>query len=67
MFAAGFVIALGIVFAWIKSGFGDLSELRTAILASTLMFVGIQLVFSALFLSVLLLGIRDSDESSLHY
>jgi len=67
VFAAGFVIALGIVFKWIKAGFKDLSELRTAMLASTLMFVGIQLVFSALFLSVLLLGLGDSDEGSLHY
>jgi glycosyltransferase involved in cell wall biosynthesis len=67
VFLAGLVIALGIVYKWFKAGFKDLGELRNAILASTLMFVGIQLVFSALFLSVLLLGLRDSDENSLRY
>lgn len=67
VFAAGSAIALGILYDWMKAGFKDLSELRNAILASTLMFVGLQLIFSALFLSVLLLGFRDLDENSLHY
>ncbi|MFH0861143.1 MAG: glycosyltransferase family 2 protein [Candidatus Altiarchaeota archaeon] len=66
IFLSGFAVALRIFLGWINTGFGELSELRNAILASTLMFFGVQLIFSALFLSVLLLGRRESDEDSLH-
>jgi len=66
-FTLGFAVALGILLKWVRSGFDELAELRTGILSTTLMFIGLQLVFSALFLSVLLLAFRDSDETSLHY
>jgi hypothetical protein len=59
LFLLGFLAAGKIVYVWVKSGFGELSELKNAIVASTLMFVGIQFVFSAIFLSVLLLDRRE--------
>jgi len=59
IFIIGLIAATRIIYNWITTGFGPLSELRTAILASTLMFLGIQIIFSALFLSVLLLERKD--------
>jgi glycosyltransferase involved in cell wall biosynthesis len=55
LFSIGLLVDIKIILSWIESGFGELAELRSAILASTLMFLGVQLIFSALFLSVLLL------------
>ncbi|MFC2154730.1 glycosyltransferase family 2 protein [Candidatus Altiarchaeota archaeon] len=59
LFLLGFLIDLRIVYYWFESGFGELGELRNAILSSTIMFIGIQLIFSSLFLSVLLLDKGD--------
>ncbi len=59
LFLLGFLAAGKILYVWVKSGFGELSELKNAIVASTLMFVGIQFIFSAIFLSVLLLDRRE--------
>jgi hypothetical protein len=52
----GALIAAFIVGLWIDRGFGELSESRTAILAATLMIVGIQIFFSSFLLSIL--GLR---------
>jgi hypothetical protein len=52
----GAIIAAFIVALWINRGFGELSESRTAILAATLMIVGIQIFFSSFLLSIL--GLR---------
>jgi glycosyl transferase family 2 len=45
-----------IVILWIKRGFGELSETRLAVLAATLVIVGIQIFFSSFLLSIL--GLR---------
>jgi glycosyltransferase involved in cell wall biosynthesis len=52
----GALIAAFIVIKWIDRGFGELSEARAAILAATLMIVGIQIFFSSFLLSIL--GLR---------
>jgi glycosyltransferase involved in cell wall biosynthesis len=52
---AGFLVDLNIAIKWVKSGFGELSELRTAIMGSTLAALGVQLIFLGLFMSILLL------------
>jgi glycosyltransferase involved in cell wall biosynthesis len=52
----GTIIAAFIVVLWIDRGFGELSETRTAILAATLLIVGIQIFFSSFLLSIL--GLR---------
>jgi glycosyltransferase involved in cell wall biosynthesis len=53
---AGFVIGAVIVIDWINHGFGPLSEERLAVLAATLIIVGIQIFFSSFLLSIL--GLR---------
>jgi len=53
---AGGVIAAIIVIQWISRGFGELSEERLAILAATLIIVGLQVFFSSFLLSII--GLR---------
>jgi len=53
---AGLIIAVVIGVTWINRGFGQLSEERTAVLAATLLIVGIQIFFSSFLLSIL--GLR---------
>jgi hypothetical protein len=53
---AGVVLIATIVLDWIGRGFGSLSQERTAILAATLLVLGIQIVFSSFLLSIL--GLR---------
>jgi hypothetical protein len=57
--AAGVLVAAIIVFTWIDRGFGQLSEERLAVLAATLVIVGIQVFFSSFLLSIL--GLRRRD------
>ncbi|MFC1686018.1 glycosyltransferase family 2 protein [Nanoarchaeota archaeon] len=49
----GAIAFLGILIKWINSGFGELTEVRTAIFSMTLIIMGLQVMFSAFFLSVL--------------
>jgi hypothetical protein len=53
---AGLVMAAVILGTWIERGFGQLSEERLAILAATLLIVGLQIFFSSFLLSIL--GLR---------
>jgi hypothetical protein len=52
----GFVVGTVIVIDWINRGFGALAEERLAVLAATLIIVGIQIFFSSFLLSIL--GLR---------
>jgi glycosyltransferase involved in cell wall biosynthesis len=52
----GLLIGVIIVINWITRGFGALSEERLAVLAATLIIVGIQIFFSSFLLSIL--GLR---------
>jgi hypothetical protein len=54
--AAGVVMAAVIVLTWIERGFGQLSEERLAVLAATLLIVGLQIFFSSFLISIL--GLR---------
>ncbi|HEX2233439.1 MAG TPA: glycosyltransferase family 2 protein [Thermoleophilaceae bacterium] len=53
---AGFAVGVVITAMWIDRGFGGLSEERLAVLAATLVIVGIQIFFSSFLLSIL--GLR---------
>jgi glycosyltransferase involved in cell wall biosynthesis len=53
---AGLVMAAVIVGTWVERGFGQLSEERLAVLAATLLIVGLQIFFSSFLLSIL--GLR---------
>jgi glycosyltransferase involved in cell wall biosynthesis len=57
---SGLVVGAVIVGKWIDRGFGQLSEERLAVLAATLLIVGIQIFFSSFLLSILGLRRRDS-------
>jgi hypothetical protein len=59
---AGVIFGAAIVVDWINHGFGVLSEERIAVLAATLIIVGIQIFFSSFLLSIL--GLRRRDQSS---
>jgi glycosyltransferase involved in cell wall biosynthesis len=56
VFTVGLLVAATIVGIWISRGGGALAEERLAILAATLMIVGIQIFFSSFLLSIL--GLR---------
>ena len=53
---AGLAVGSGIIGSWIASGAGALSQTRLALLAATLLIVGIQIFFSSFLLSIL--GLR---------
>jgi glycosyltransferase involved in cell wall biosynthesis len=53
---AGLIVAAIIVINWINHGFGRLSEENIAVLAATLIIVGIQIFFSSFLISIL--GLR---------
>jgi glycosyltransferase involved in cell wall biosynthesis len=53
---AGMVIGTWIVIDWISHGFGRLSEQTLAVLAATLIIIGVQVFFSSFLLSIL--GLR---------
>jgi glycosyltransferase involved in cell wall biosynthesis len=53
---AGLAVAAVIVAIWLDRGFGQLSEERLAVLAATLVIVGIQIFFTSFLLSIL--GLR---------
>ena len=54
-FLTGLGISSYILISWIRSGFGALSEVRTALFALTLLILGVQAIFSSFFVSILLL------------
>ncbi|VVB54316.1 Glycosyltransferase AglJ [uncultured archaeon] len=53
LFACGFAMNLNVLVEWFSSGFGELSEMRTVIFASTIMLLGVQTFFSAIFVSAM--------------
>ena len=52
----GLICAAIIAITWIDRGFGSLSEERLAVLATTLIVVGLQILFSSFLLSII--GLR---------
>lgn len=57
VFAAGLVINVGILSYWLSAGAGVLFAVRPALMALTLMVMGVEVVFASFFLSLL----RDSE------
>jgi glycosyltransferase involved in cell wall biosynthesis len=56
---AGLVVGGVVVGTWIDRGFGELSEERLAVLAASLVIIGIQIFFSSFLLSIL--GLRRTQ------
>jgi glycosyltransferase involved in cell wall biosynthesis len=61
IFLVGFGIDAAIFYTWIQHHFKDLFAVREALLALTLMVVGLQLVFSSFLLSILNINSKVSD------
>jgi hypothetical protein len=59
---AGGAVGTWIVIDWISRGFGRLAEENLAVVAATLIIVGIQIFFSSFLLSIL--GLRRRDNST---
>ncbi|AAM04608.1 TPA: glycosyltransferase family 2 protein [Methanosarcina acetivorans] len=58
--ALGLVIGLKVAYTWVISGYGSLKEVESAVISMVLAAVGLQLIFSAVFVSVMLLEV-DTD------
>jgi glycosyltransferase involved in cell wall biosynthesis len=52
----GTIVGIGILWNWIASGFGSLSQIANAVLALALFLAGMQIVFSAIFVSMMMLS-----------
>ncbi|MEZ5336381.1 MAG: glycosyltransferase family 2 protein [Methanolobus sp.] len=61
LFLIGIAMGLKITYQWMLSGYGSLAEIESAIVAMVFIAIGMQLIFSAIFLSVMLLD-TDQDE-----
>ena len=57
---AGLLLGLKVVYTWISSGYGSLSEVKSAVISMVFAFIGLQMIFSAIVLSVMLLEV-DTD------
>lgn len=56
---AGALIGLYIILNWIESGFGSLFQVTNAVIALTLFLSGMQIIFSAVFNSMMLINYDD--------
>jgi glycosyltransferase involved in cell wall biosynthesis len=57
---SGLILGLKVAYTWISSGYGSLEEIESAVISMVLAAVGIQLIFAAIFVSVMLLEV-DTD------
>jgi glycosyltransferase involved in cell wall biosynthesis len=55
LLAGGVVLGLNVILSWREAGYGSLQEIRKSVMAMILTIMGIQTVFSAIFISLLLL------------
>ncbi|MDG6257722.1 MAG: glycosyltransferase family 2 protein [Methanomicrobiaceae archaeon] len=55
----GVVVGIGIVQQWIASGLGELAQVTNAVWSLALFLSGLQIVFSAIFLSMMLLNVEE--------
>ncbi len=61
MFLGGMVLGSKVLLKWISSGYGSLSEVGTAVISMVLAAIGIQIIFSALIISIFLLDNKDKQ------
>ncbi|MBU4077251.1 MAG: glycosyltransferase family 2 protein [Euryarchaeota archaeon] len=60
LFAGGIISGAGVIYKWVSSGYGSLSEVGNAVIAMVLAAVGIQIIFSSLIISIFLLDKKDN-------
>ncbi|MBE0524285.1 MAG: glycosyltransferase family 2 protein [Methanosarcinales archaeon] len=51
----GFIFGLKVLFTWIYSGYGAISEVENAVVSMVFSIIGVQIIFLAIFISVLML------------
>jgi glycosyltransferase involved in cell wall biosynthesis len=61
LFISGIMLGLSVVFKWISSGFGSLSEIKGAIISMVLIAVGVQMALFALIVSVFILNKKENN------
>jgi glycosyltransferase involved in cell wall biosynthesis len=62
LFFAGIVLGSKILIKWISSGYGSLSEIGNAVISVVLAALGVQIIFSALIISVFILERKDNEK-----
>lgn len=62
LLAGGVLLGLEVIFGWVGGGYGALQEIRAAMMAMILSIMGLQTIFSAIFISLLLLNSRDASD-----
>lgn len=60
LFFAGMVLGSKILLKWVSSGFGSLSEVGNAVASVVLAAVGMQIIFSALIISIFILEKKEN-------
>jgi glycosyltransferase involved in cell wall biosynthesis len=58
--AFSLILGIKVAYTWISSGYGSLKEVESAVISMVLAAIGLQLIFSAVFISVMLLEV-DTD------
>jgi glycosyltransferase involved in cell wall biosynthesis len=58
---AGILVGAYIIYKWVASGFGELSEISTAIVALLLLIMGMEVLFLSIFTSMMLLNENNGD------
>ncbi len=61
LFAGGMLSGAGVIYKWVSTGYGSLSEVGNAVIAMVLAAVGIQIIFSTLIISIFLLDKKDNQ------
>ncbi len=59
LFFAGMVLGSNILFKWVSSGYGSLSEVGNAVISVVLAALGIQIIFSTLIISIFMLEKKE--------
>jgi len=59
LFFASMVLGSKVFLKWISSGYGSLSEVQNAVISMTLAALGIQMIFSALIISIFMLEKKE--------
>ena len=62
LLAGGVLLGMDVIFGWAGAGYGALQEVETAMMAMILSIMGIQTIFSAIFISLLLLNSQDGSD-----
>lgn len=60
LLAGGIISGAGIIYAWISSGFWELSEVGNAVIAMVLAAIGTQIIFSTLIVSIFILDSKEN-------